>query len=59
MTEKKKMTEKKNFSNDWEEDCFRYWGYLLTGNGSHWCPDWDFLPIDDTLAEFEVCTCPR
>ena len=53
------MTEKKNFSNDWKEDCFRYWGYLLTGNGSHWCPDWDFLPIDDTLAEFEACTCPR
>jgi hypothetical protein len=43
---------------DWDEDCERYWGRKLTGKKRHWCPDWDFLPIDETTkAEIDCCTC--
>ena len=24
---------------------------------SHRCPEWDYLLIDETCREFEVCTC--
>ena len=44
-------------SADWIEDCIRYHGRVLEGPGAHWCPDWDFLPIDATCSEFECCTC--
>jgi hypothetical protein len=23
----------------------------------HWCPEWDYLLIDKSDGEFEVCTC--
>lgn len=42
---------------DWEKDCFRFWGKILNGTGAHWCAEFDFLPIDDTCAEVEYCTC--
>lgn len=32
-------------------------GHTLTGAKKHYCPDWDFLPIDDTCLEMESCTC--
>lgn len=41
----------------WEEDCIRWSGHVLTGKFSHWCPDWDLLPIDETCMEFSCCTC--
>lgn len=42
---------------DWEKDSLRWHGRVLTGNKCHWCPDWDYLAIDETCREFEVCTC--
>lgn len=42
---------------EWIQDCVRYHGRELTGKYRHWCADWDQLPIDETCAEFEVCTC--
>lgn len=42
---------------EWEEDCLRYWGTILTGKFGHWCWDWDELPIDETCKEFEYCGC--
>jgi hypothetical protein len=42
---------------DWEEDCMFWHGRILDGEKTHWCPDWDDLPIDDTCGEFECCTC--
>lgn len=48
---------KKEPSEDWKEDCLRYHGKVLTGSNAHWCPDWDYLPIDDTCKEIECCTC--
>lgn len=44
-------------SKDWVEDCMAYWGRVLTGGKKHWCPEWDFLPIDDTCGEIEACAC--
>jgi len=44
-------------SQDWIDDCQRYWGRLLTGAKGHWCPEWDDLPIDETCQEFDCCIC--
>lgn len=43
----------------WKDECWRWWGKTLTGNYKHYCPEWDYLPIDDTCMEFEVCTCDK
>lgn len=43
---------------DWIQDCLPY-GRVLTGKYSHWCLDWDGMPIDETCPEFECCTCYR
>jgi hypothetical protein len=40
---------------DWEVDCLRWHGRVLTGNDKHWCADWDYLPIDDTCIEYQAC----
>lgn len=44
-----------NISKDWEEDCLKYHGVILTGNGAHWCAEWDDLPIDETCYEWPCC----
>lgn len=43
----------------WKVDCQKWHGRVLTGNYRHWCPDWDYLPVDDTCIEFECCTCKK
>ena len=32
-------------------------GEVLTGVYGHWCPDWDYLPIDETTPEWPCCSC--
>lgn len=44
-------------SQDWIDDCNHFHGILLTGKYSHWCPDFDYLPIDETTHYFEYCKC--
>lgn len=44
-------------SEDWIADCTTTYGYVLDGPFSHWCGDWDDLPIDATCMEFLACTC--
>lgn len=29
----------------------------LTGKLKHYCPDWDFMAIDENSPEFSACTC--
>lgn len=41
----------------WKEDCMRWRGRVLTGEKSHWCFDWDFLPVDETTSEIDCCHC--
>lgn len=44
----------------WDRDCMRWWGRKLTGKRQHFCPEWDYLPIDDTChPEIECCTCHK
>lgn len=48
-----------DFAKVWVKECFRWHDKILTGNYQHYCPDWDYLPIDDTCMEFEACTCNK
>lgn len=41
----------------WDQDCKRWMGRTLRGKFSHYCCDWDFLPIDETCIEFRCCFC--
>lgn len=42
----------------WIADCMHWRGVLLTGKFSHWCWDWDGLPVDETCdGEWDCCTC--
>ena len=41
----------------WNQECLRWHGRVLEGKHQHCCHDWDYLPIDDTCAELECCTC--
>jgi hypothetical protein len=50
------MTDTKP-SADWITDCTRERHKVLTGQFAHWCPDWDYLPVDETTPEWECCTC--
>lgn len=40
---------------EWEVDCVKWHGYVLSGKFKHWCYDWDGLPIDETCDEFTCC----
>lgn len=51
------MSEREHTLTAWEVDCLKWHGRILTGHDSHWCWDWDCLPIDETCPEFESCTC--
>ena len=58
ISDPSKLTEE-DFIKIWVKDCFRWHDKVLTGENCHYCPDWDYLPIDDTCMEFEACTCNR
>jgi hypothetical protein len=45
------------YSHDWIVDSIRWWDKVLTGEDGHWCPEWDYLPIDETCKEYECCGC--
>lgn len=42
---------------EFEQDCMRYHGKVLTGKYRHYCKEWDFLPIDESCQEIEFCVC--
>ena len=44
-------------SEEWKEDCIHHHGVVLTGKYAHWCPDFDYLAIDETVDEFKYCQC--
>lgn len=43
-------------TSDWEKDCIRWRGVVLTGQHWHWCFGWDGLPVDETCLEWP-CGC--
>lgn len=51
------MTERtQEIMDGWEADCLKWRGRILTGKRSHWCYDWDMLPVDETTPEWP-CSC--
>ncbi len=58
ISDPNKLTSE-DFVKIWVRDCFRWHDRLLTGNFQHYCPDWDYLPIDDTCMEYEACFCEK
>jgi hypothetical protein len=44
-------------SSEWKKACLKTHGKLLNGKQSHYCWDWDCMPVDETCVEFECCTC--
>ena len=40
----------------WRKDCLHWRGKVLTGAKSHWCDEWDGLPVDETTPEWP-CGC--
>lgn len=38
---------------DRENEAFK----SLRGVKKHFCPDWDYMAIDETCPEFECCSC--
>lgn len=56
MSDPSKLTEE-DFFNVWAKECYRWHDRLLEGEKSHYCPDWDYLPIDETCTEIEACSC--
>lgn len=42
---------------EWEVDCLRWRGRVLTGQHSHYCDDWDGPPMDETCGEWPCVCC--
>ena len=42
---------------EFEQDCIEHYGKILTGKFKHYCCGFDYLPIDETCFEFELCLC--
>jgi hypothetical protein len=61
MSDNPQTTDERDYlpRSDWDWDCRRWHSRVLVGKMRHWCPDWDYLPIDETCSEFEACTCER
>lgn len=47
------------FLSEWKEECCKWQGGILKGRYSHYCWDWDGLPVDETCSEFTqgCCNC--
>jgi hypothetical protein len=42
---------------EWKQDCLDWHGRELSGQHSHYCEDFDYMPIDETCKEFAACRC--
>ena len=42
---------------NFDQDCLQIHGKVLKGKKAHYCPEFDYLPIDETSYEFQYCTC--
>lgn len=40
----------------WHDDCHYWRGLVLVGRYAHWCPTWNYLPMDETCPEWP-CGC--
>jgi hypothetical protein len=45
---------------DWASECMHFYGRVLTGRHGHYCPDWDYLPLDETCPDvYAHCHCDK
>jgi len=44
-------------SDQWKADSRKWRGEVLCGWYSHWCAEWDELPVDWTCSEITCCSC--
>ena len=52
------MEDEMDSSPQWKIDSLRWRGRVLTGAQAHWCPEWDWLPVDETTPEWPCgCKC--
>jgi hypothetical protein len=51
------MSGERDKESEWAQECNHFHGHELTGRLGHWCPDWDYLPIDEHCQELEACCC--
>lgn len=56
MSDPKNLTTEE-FQKIWAHQCLKWQDKILTGKMCHYCPDWDYLPIDETCMEYEACNC--
>jgi len=54
---KERREKERRVSVAWDEDCMKWRRRVLVGKKTHWCPDWDFLPVDETTPEIDCCAC--
>ena len=47
------------WDDDWLKDCANWHRRILIGGMAHYCPEWDFLPIDETCPEIQGCICKQ
>jgi hypothetical protein len=44
----------------WANECMHFYGRVLTGRHGHYCPDWDYLPLDETCPDvYAHCHCDK
>ncbi len=44
-------------SEEFKRESIKDHGRVLTGERAHWCPDWDYMTVDETCAEIVGCCC--
>jgi hypothetical protein len=42
---------------EFDQDCIHHYGEPLKGVFKHYCPEFDYLPIDETCSEWQFCMC--
>jgi hypothetical protein len=45
------------YNQEFQDDFVHWHGRTCQGAFGHWCPDWDFLPIDEFCQECASCGC--
>jgi hypothetical protein len=48
--------DERSQTTEWEQECLKWRGRVLTGRYAHYCFDWDGLPVDETCPEWD-CGC--
>lgn len=43
----------------YNEDIEREQFKLLKGKHKHYCPEWDYMAIDETCPEYKACLCEK